>query len=74
MKAPKLGNVWTANAKIQVIADGKWKTLATCMDTPKAIRSEVIKLVTKGRKLGELWVVGSATDRKMVLDFLGGAR
>jgi hypothetical protein len=67
VKPPKLGTVWAAAAKIQVIdASGKtprWKTLATCSDTPNAIAAAAKKLRAPGRTL---WVVGDVTDRQIL--------
>lgn len=69
MNLQKLGTVWVAKAKIQRISeDFKWETLAVCVDTPNEIRKETAKLQDKGYKAGDLWVVGDATERKMVSD------
>ena len=67
-KPMKLGTVWAAKARIQRINGSKWETLAECQDTPNAIRAEAQKLVAKGFAFNTLWVVGAATDRKMVGD------
>ena len=69
----KLGNVWAAKAKIQYMGlDGDkmvWKTLATCTDTPNAIRAAAKKLERRGLCLmNQMWVIGDATGRKMVND------
>lgn len=74
-KPAKLGTVWTPMAKIQrMTIDPKntsrmiWETLDTCRDTPNAIRAAVAKLIRKGYTKSTMWVVGQATNRKMVID------
>lgn len=67
MTPEKLGNVWTARARIQRITkDYKWETLAVCMDTPNSILAEARKLQSQGYDWNTLWVRGDATPRKMV--------
>lgn len=63
-----LGTVWNARARIQRINGTHWETLATCMDTPNAIKAEAQKLVSKGYQMHLLWVLGDATGRKMIQD------
>jgi len=65
---PRLGTVWTATARIQIIAGTKWKTLATCMDTPNQIKETIETLEADGHKLGTLWVNGEASGRFLALD------
>lgn len=42
-KPPKLGTIWPVAARIQAIdlatEPPRWKTLATCLDTPNAVRA-----------------------------------
>lgn len=72
-KPPPVGTVWTAKARIRRITDdGKWETLATCMDTPRAIGVAAAKLTAKGYKRGLLWVHGEATGKKMLSDLDAG--
>ena len=68
-KPAPLGTIWIAGAKIQRINHDtmKWETLATCSDTPNAIQAAATKLVRKGYKATDLWVVGDVTDRKPVV-------
>lgn len=66
-KPAKLGVVWAATARIQVIDETPavpvWKTLATCVDTPNAIAAAVAALRRKGVK--NIWSVGTVSDRKL---------
>jgi hypothetical protein len=64
---PKLGVVFTAKARIQRIDSDtmKWVTLATCSDTPNAIKAAAAKLNVP---MTQLWVVGDVTERKMICD------
>lgn len=70
---PKLGNIWAAQAKIQYMKPQGdrmvWETLATCSDTPNAIRAAANRIQAKGIcGMNMLWVSGQATGRKMVSD------
>ena len=65
----QLGSIFAANAKIQVILGDRFVTIGQCMDTPNAIRKEAIRLHEEGiANYNQMWVIGTVTDRKMVMD------
>lgn len=75
MKPPKLGTIYTAEAKIQIIGpDNRWVTVETCMDTPRAIMLHCAAAVNAGYDFNTLWVRGHVTDRIMAVDFFARQR
>lgn len=68
MKPATIGTVWTATARIQRINGTKWQTIATCMDTPNAIKTAANSLISAGYRMVDLWVVGDVTGRMMIVD------
>lgn len=59
VKPPALGTVWAAIARIRYIDDtgdtARWVTVATCIDTPNAIRA-ALKAARAAHPDKTLWV------------------
>jgi hypothetical protein len=64
-----LGTIWIAEAKLQVINTDtmRWETLATCCDTPNAIRQAVRELCKDTRYSSRtIWVKPYIGDRYII--------
>lgn len=56
MKAEKLGTVWTAGARFQIIDDtGHWETIGSCPDTPRHIAEKYTE-IKKQYPNADIWL------------------
>jgi hypothetical protein len=68
MRPPKLGTVWCAVARIQVIDldTNRWRTIGRCVDTPNAIAAELAATRKRlGKQCPSLWVLSDTRGRWM---------